>query len=157
MLYPAEFGNDPLYPQSRDFAVVDTHTASGKGVISYRAFRRGEVIARMAGPVVNDIRQHTLQIGAGRHLHDTWFSGFFLHSCEPNVALDMQALTVTALADIAPNSYLYMDYAQTEDVLFRQFPCSCGAASCRGWITGRREMPYTAADNSAAMLHAEGM
>ena len=26
-----------------------------------------------------------------------------------------------------------------EDVLFRQFPCSCGSENCRGWITGRKE------------------
>jgi hypothetical protein len=33
-----------------------------------------------------------------------------------------------------------MDYAETEDVLFKQFPCSCAAPNCRGWITGRREV-----------------
>ena len=54
----------------------------------------------------------------------------------------MQKLTVTALQDIEANSYLYMDYAETEDYLFKQFPCSCGAENCRGWITGRLELPY---------------
>jgi hypothetical protein len=33
-----------------------------------------------------------------------------------------------------------MDYAETEDTLFKQFPCSCGSSNCRGWITGRKEM-----------------
>jgi len=46
---------------------------------------------------------------------------------------------VHAIRDIRPGDYLYMDYAQTEDVLFKQFPCSCGSENCRGWITGRRE------------------
>ncbi|WP_339138175.1 MAG: hypothetical protein WGN25_08090 [Candidatus Electrothrix sp. GW3-4] len=32
-----------------------------------------------------------------------------------------------------------MDYAETEDVLFKQFPCSCGSPACRLWITGRKE------------------
>src|SRR5690606_24296201 len=99
---------------------------NGKGVISYRAFKRGDTVARMAGPVIRDIRQHTLQIDSDRHLHDTWFSGFFLHSCDPNISLNMQTLTVTAVQDIAANSWLYMDYSETEDHLFRQFPCSCG-------------------------------
>jgi hypothetical protein len=53
----------------------------------------------------------------------------------------MVDFTVTALRDIAANSFLYMDYAETEDVLFKQFPCSCGAPNCRGWITGRKELP----------------
>jgi hypothetical protein len=52
----------------------------------------------------------------------------------------MQELTVTALQDIDANSFLFMDYAETEDVLFKQFPCACGSVNCRGWITGRKEM-----------------
>jgi hypothetical protein len=47
---------------------------------------------------------------------------------------------VTALRDIPANSYLYMDYAETEDHLFKQFPCSCGSRQCRGWITGKKDM-----------------
>ena len=34
---------------------------------------------------------------------------------------------------------LTIDYAATEDVLYRQFACGCGAAACRRWITGRAE------------------
>ena len=53
----------------------------------------------------------------------------------------MQRMTVTAVKDIAANSFLYMDYAETEEVLYKQFPCSCGSENCRGWITGSLEMP----------------
>ena len=113
---------------------------AGKGVITYRAFHKGEVIAKMAGHVVHEIRQHTLQLTPETHLFDPYFSGFFLHSCSPNISLNMADLTITALEDIPANSFLYMDYAETEDVLFKQFPCSCGAQNCRGWVTGRKEM-----------------
>ena len=140
MLYPVNFGHDPLFPKSTDFEVVFKDEASGKGVICYRAFKRGEVIAKMSGKVINEIRQHTLQIDAERHLYDTHFSGYFLHSCAPNISLDMDKMTVTALDDIPANSYLYMDYAETEDHLFKQFPCSCGASSCRGWVGGKKDM-----------------
>jgi hypothetical protein len=57
---------------------------------------------------------------------------------------------VTALRDIEANSYLYMDYAETEDYLFKQFPCCCGAENCRGWITGRLELPYQKPASSTA-------
>jgi hypothetical protein len=140
MLYPDQFGKDPLFPKHSDFAVVFKDELVGKGVISYRSFAKGEVIARMAGHIVHEIRQHTLQITPDTHLFDPYFSGFFLHSCAPNISLNMVTFTVTALRDIAANSYLYMDYAETEDVLFKQFPCSCGAANCRGWVTGRKEI-----------------
>jgi len=139
MLYPPRFGNDPLFPQSSDFAVVLKDEASGQGVISYRAFKPGEIIAKIAGEVIPEIRQHTLQITPDKHLFDPYFSGYFLHSCSPNISLDMEKMTVTALKPILANTYLYMDYAQTEDVLFKQFPCSCGAKNCRGWITGKAE------------------
>lgn len=140
MLYPELFGKDPLFPKHSDFAIVFKDEFSGQGVITYRAFQQGELLARMAGYIVHEIRQHTLQITPATHLHDPYFSGYFLHSCSPNISLNMVDLTVTALKDIAANSFLYMDYAETEDVLFKQFPCSCGAPNCRGWITGRKEM-----------------
>ena len=49
-------------------------------------------------------------------------------------------MRITALQDIAAESYLYMDYAETEQVLFKQFACACGSDSCRGWITGNQEV-----------------
>lgn len=142
MLYPPELGSDPLFPRAEDFAVVYKNQVTGKGVITYRSFKKGEIIARIARICVPDIRQHTLQLSPGEHNHDPYFSGYFLHSCAPNISVDMTAMTVTALQDISADSYLYMDYAETEDYLFRQFPCSCGAENCRGWITGRLELPY---------------
>ena len=140
MLYPDQFGKDPLFPKHSDFALIFKDELAGKGVITYRAFHKGEVIAKMAGHVVHEIRQHTLQLTPETHLFDPYFSGFFLHSCSPNISLNMADLTITALEDIPANSFLYMDYAETEDVLFKQFPCSCGAQNCRGWVTGRKEM-----------------
>jgi len=142
MLYPPELGNDPLFPRSEDFAVVFKDNTTGKGVITYRSFQKGEIIARIAKIVVSDIRQHTLQLSPTEHNFDPYFSGYFLHSCAPNVSVNMEQMTVTALEDIAAGSYIYMDYAETEDYLFKQFPCSCGAPNCRGWITGRLEIPY---------------
>jgi len=140
MLYPASFGRNPLFPKASDFEVVYKDERSGKGVITYRAFKRGQVIAHMSGEIINEIRQHTLQVTPDRHLFDPYFSGYFLHSCAPNISLDMSNLTVTALRNIPANSYLYMDYAQTEDHLFKEFPCSCGASNCRGWISGKKDL-----------------
>jgi hypothetical protein len=140
MLYPASFGNNPLFPKASEFEVVYKDEMSGKGVFCYRAFKRGEVIAHMSGDVIDEIRQHTLQIAPGKQLFDPYFSGYFLHSCAPNISLDMDKLTVTALRDIPANSYLYMDYAETEDYLFKQFPCSCGASNCRGWVSGKKDL-----------------
>ena len=142
-LYPERFPYNPIYPKEGDFEVIFKEANTGCGVISYRSFKKGDVVAAMTGDVVEDIRLHTLQIKPGLHLHDVWFVGYLLHSCLPNVYLDMEQMLVYAVRDIEPNDHMYMDYAQTEDVLFRQFPCCCGATKCRGWITGRVQDPDT--------------
>lgn len=153
MLYPARFGTDSLFPQSSDFSVVFKDNSTGLGVVTFRSFKKGEVIAKMAGEVVEDIRQHTLQISPTEHLFDPHFSGYFLHSCAPNISLNMKTMTVTALTDIPEGAYLYMDYAETEDHLFKQFPCSCGADTCRGWIGGRLDLsPVVVAKHKTARV-----
>lgn len=139
MLYPKKFGDNPLYPQASDFRVITKDESNGHGVLALRSFEAGELVAAINGDVVPDILQHTLQISEGKHLLDLYFTGYLLHSCSPNISVDMENMTVTAIQDIEANTFLYMDYAQTEEVLFKQFPCSCGSDDCRGWIKGSRE------------------
>jgi hypothetical protein len=153
MLYPLSFGNNPLFPQASDFAVIAKDHKNGHGVITYRSFEPGDLLAIVAGEVVSDIRQHTLQISKRRHMFDPYFTGYLLHSCDPNVSLNMRKKTLTALKPIKANDYLYMDYAETEDVLFRQFACCCGSEKCRGWITGRKEQPHQIIIESHEHVH----
>jgi SET domain-containing protein len=141
MLYPTHYGENPLFPNKDDFEIVHKNSGVGMGVISYRGFKKGELVAVMAGEIIHDIRQHSLQISETDHLYDIYFSGYFLHSCNPNISLDMKNLRVYAVRDIKPNDYLYMDYAETEEKLFKQFPCGCGSKQCRGWVTGYNQLP----------------
>ncbi|MDH5485606.1 MAG: SET domain-containing protein-lysine N-methyltransferase [Gammaproteobacteria bacterium] len=138
-MYPEHFGNNPLFPNRDDFEVVTKNDHSGMGVITYRNFNKGDLIAKLAGEIIHDIRQHSLQIDETSHLYDIYFSGYFLHSCDPNVTLDMKNLTVHALRPIKANEFLYMDYAETEEKLYKQFPCGCNSVQCRGWVTGYNE------------------
>ncbi len=138
-MYPACFGTNPHFPQSQDFAVVQKDDLSGFGVVCYRSFEPGDLVAAITGDVIYEMTQHSLQIAPGVHLNDLYFAGYFLHSCAPNVSLDMRQGLVYAAAPIRPGDFLQMDYAQTEDRLFKQFPCYCGAPQCRRWITGRNE------------------
>ncbi len=140
-MYPESFGTNPLYPRSDDFKVIYKDETNGLGVMTYRSFEPGDLIAEFNGEIVTEMTQHTLQIEPGRHINDLYFVGYFLHSCDPNVHLEMNSKQVFAISAIRRGDFLYMDYAQTEDQLFRQFPCSCGATLCRGWITGRKELP----------------
>lgn len=151
MIYPYELEDGLDYPAREDFTVNHCEE-TGKGIYVNRSFKKGEMVARMAGIVVPYILQHTLQISPCLHLYDPHFTGLLLHSCDPLVSLDMNTLEIWALQDIDKGVALTMDYAQTEDVLFKQFPCSCGAVNCRGWVTGRKE-----AINSQGQKHLQAL
>ncbi len=138
-VYPAVFRVGDGYPTEEDFLVARQEDGKGYGVYARRTFLRGHRVCRISGTIVHEVMQHTLQVSPDAHLYDPYFTGFLLHSCDPNVFLDMARFELWAMKDIQPGQALTMDYASTEDYLYKQFPCLCGAPTCRKWITGRRE------------------
>ena len=138
-LYPSSIQHADHYPTLSEFEVF-SDSKIGKGIRAKVDFTRGTTMARFTGQLTREILQHTLQVTPTSHVHDPYFIGLLSHSCAPNCLLDMTHLELLALTDIQAGTRLTVDYALTEDSLFRQFPCDCGSASCRGWITGRREM-----------------
>ncbi len=139
-MLPTCNGHKSSYPNPDVFRVVQRNDSFGKGVICYRSFEPGDLISEIKGAIIHEMTQHSLQVEPGTHLLDLDFTGYFLHSCSPNVFLDMTNRLVYAVRPIRPYDYLEMDYAQTEDVLFKQFACHCGSSECRGWITGSAEV-----------------
>ena len=121
--------------------VLHTQGPHGMGVRTLVPRRAGEVIHHFTGEIGPELKQHTLQVAPGRHISQTTVIGYLSHSCDPDCRLDMDAFALVALRDIATGDLLTIDYAATEDVLYRQFACHCGAANCRHWITGRLEGP----------------
>jgi hypothetical protein len=141
-IYPfSELDAGDLYPMTSDFQVIHTQDGRGAGLRALSAFKRGHLMAKVSGYLLASRRLHTLQINAHTHLYDPHFTGLLLHSCQPNVRLDMASFELWALRDIGQNEMLTMDYASTEDILMRQFECCCGSTNCRRWITGAKELP----------------
>ena len=126
-------------PQDEALEVLDTEGRHGLGVRTLIPRRAGEVVHRFTGVITPELRLHSLQVGEHLHISETRFIGFLSHSCDPNCRLDMDRFEVEALKDVDADGLLTIDYAATEDVLYRQFACHCGAESCRHWITGRAE------------------
>ena len=139
--YPVQYQTGVMsdYPQKRDFDLAEIDEKCGLGIIVRRGFKQGQLVARISGDIVSQIKLHTLQINAAQHLFDPYFSGYLLHSCCPNAILDMQALEIWALRNIQAGELLTIDYTMTEDILSRQFACLCESPQCRLWITGRKE------------------
>jgi len=136
-----EVGEGAAADTADGLQVIHANARHGLGVRTLVARTAGEVFHRFTGVVSGEIRQHSLQVSADQHISDTRFIGYLSHSCDPNSRLDMGRFELVALKDIPAGGLLTIDYAETEDVLYRQFACHCGAASCRHWITGRAEGP----------------
>ena len=109
----------------------------GIGVRTLVGAAEGDLLDRFDGRIEPHVSQHSLQVAPGAHIVDTRFIGYLSHGCEPNCALDMPARSLVALRDIAAGELLRIDYSATEDTLFADFACACGAETCRDWITGR--------------------
>jgi hypothetical protein len=139
LIYPFELDLNSNYPTHSDFVVKHDKEKKGSGVFVKTVYNRGGLVARFTGHIVPCVMQHTLQINSTAHLHDIYFSGLLFHSCNPNIFVDMQNFEIWAIQNIKVGDPLAMDYASTEDVLFKQFPCFCQSPNCRKWITGRKE------------------
>lgn len=131
----APFAYEPTQDRVK---VITTHDGKGEGLQAVVGFQRGDIVFTFTGTIVSEQTLYTLQIEPGKYLSDPLVMGKVLHACDPNMDCDMRTLTFTARRDIAAGEMLTMDYETTEDELFRPFFCGCGAASCRGWIRGRR-------------------
>jgi hypothetical protein len=126
-------------PSPEKFAIRKISDGAGEGVVSLAYFLKGEIVCGFTGYLVDFITQFSLTLGPNLHIHDPYFMGKILHSCDPNLYCDMKRRIFVARRDIQPGEIITMDYAQTEPKLFKPFECSCGAANCRGFVTGRLE------------------
>ncbi len=129
------------HPMSDQFAVVDTGDERGRGLTSRVSFQKGSLVARLSGIITSHVTINTIQITPTLHFHDQWFCRFMLHSCDPNLAIDVSVLEARATRDIQPGEYVTIDYRATEDVIEYQFLCNCRAENCCGWMHGRLEEP----------------
>jgi hypothetical protein len=138
--YPEAMPTYDYEPTSDKFAINFVDDGVGQGVVTLVPFKKGDIIFRFTGFFSAEITQFTLRVSDNLHLHDPFFMGKVLHSCDPNASVDMQTRTFTATKDIEAGEFVTMDYAQTEERLFKPFYCSCGSVNCRGYVTGYGEL-----------------
>ncbi len=134
--YPDFYPRFTNEPTKEMFRIIKTDDV-GEGIVSLAPFTAGETVFKFAGVLLSEITLFTLQMQPGYHLHDPFFMGKVLHSCDPNMHCDMSTQTFTAIKDIKPGDFLTMDYETTEDELYRSFECQCGAHNCKKLIKGK--------------------
>jgi uncharacterized protein len=131
-------------------AVVRESPIHGRGLFAAEDFAEGEVVCVKGGYIFD---RETLRSMPGWYasaeiqVAEDLFIGplaeseregsmvFSNHSCEPNLGVRGQIVFVTMRA-VAAGEELTHDWATTDDDDY-QLECECGAATCRGAITGR--------------------
>lgn len=119
----------------------------GMGVFARVPIAAQEVLAVWGGRVVDEAglrdltprdRQLALQVEDGLYLAPSGPpepADFVNHSCAPNAGLSGQVVLVSMRA-IEPGEQVCYDYAMSESTPYDEFRCRCGAAECRGRVTG---------------------
>lgn len=137
--YPAALPHFKNEPTRDRFEIARVGDSVGEGVKTLVSFEAGDIIFEFTGFFSHEITLFTLQVEDGLHLHDPYFMGKILHNCNPNAKVDMKKRTFTALRHIEAGEFITMDYASTEEYLFRTFECHCGAEHCRGTVKGSKQ------------------
>jgi SET domain-containing protein len=122
----------------------------GQGLFASAGIAQGEVVAIKGGHIISGEQKHKItsqlgpveiQIGDGLFIAPITpeeREGSMLytnHSCEPNMGVRGE-ITFVAMRDIAAGEELTHDWAMTDDDDY-SVDCHCGAASCRGTLTGK--------------------
>jgi SET domain-containing protein len=119
-------------------------------LIEYAGQRLTPDEADVRYPDVEGERHHTFLFAIDDDVViDAAFEGnearFINHSCDPNcdAVIDDGCIWIETLRDIAAGEELAYDYAYVLEerhtpAAKRRFPCSCGAAKCRGTILAKK-------------------
>lgn len=139
----------PAEPWLHPAVAVRTSYIAGRGLVATRDVAPGTVVTRFGGRLVtdeelvdliaaSDAYVDTLSLDADMNLvlPPGTDAGLGNHGCEPHLWWEDPFSLVTR-RPIAAGDELLVDYGTiTDDAGFRM-PCRCGAALCRGVVTGR--------------------
>jgi len=121
-----------------NFRIVTFDASGEKGLQADRLITKGEVLIRFQTEekqVKPDV--YSVQVGENHHvLLRPEFLRLTNHSCDPNIIMDVENLSMVALRDIQPGEGLAFFYPSTEWNMSGFFECGCGSAACLGRISG---------------------
>lgn len=83
----------------------------------------------------------TVQAGRNKHILLNSDLLYLNHSCEPSLIIDTDKMQIFASEKgLKPGDELTFFYPSTEWAMAQPFTCNCGTPSCRGRISGAKDM-----------------
>lgn len=138
--YPSYVPVIDMEPLRDYFTILRSPEDIREGVVSLISFSKDDLICKGTGFFLNKQTLHSLQHSENEiFIHDPFFMGKLLHSCDPLCKLNMKDFSLHALKDIPTFSVLSIDYEATEAELYQAFDCKCGSSNCKKWIQGYRK------------------
>ena len=117
-----------------------------KAIVATQDFPAGTVLVESfteAKDVLASPTMHTVCVAPGAHVDVTAPLRYTAHSCAPCGRVEVEegeggdwTVRVVATRDVAAGERVTFDYATTEWDMDAPFECSCGAATCRGFVQG---------------------
>jgi hypothetical protein len=120
------------------------HTAEcgSKSLKSAVALKKGDVLCAFTGTHQSQPTRHSIQVSDSDHmLVDPVELQYINHSCDPNVAFDVERREVRALRAIQQGDEFFYFYPSTEWDMAEPFICNCGTARCLKLIRGAKHLP----------------
>ena|SRR3990167_7899777 len=114
-----------------DFIIKDG--IHGAGVFTKVAFKKGDVLFEMKGPIINHPTRTSVQMGNKKHIED-YTAGHVNHSCTPNIQVNREKQCFECIIDIAAGEEIMFNYNANEDALANPFYCEC----CGQVILGKK-------------------
>ncbi len=111
--------------------VVKKKGRVGDGLFSTRPYKKGEMVLKLEGEILDHPTRETVQLGKNKHIRDKSNGVFMNHSCYPNTTIKHDC--VIAIRDIRFGDEITFDYCETEDKLSNPFICDC----CNNLIAGK--------------------
>jgi hypothetical protein len=128
-----------------------------RSLITKQSYKKGEVICEIpTAKVIDTANRYTVQIGRDRHTEVGKLSALN-HSCDPNVILDTENLSMVARRDIDVGEELSFFYPSTEWEMDAPFICLCGASNCIHVVAGARFLPLSTLENHYLNRHIREM
>lgn len=95
----------------------------------------------------NKPTRYTIQVAKNKHITEHTIISNLNHSCDPNVRIETDLLSIFSNRDINPGEELTFFYPSTEWEMKEPFKCQCNSKKCLDYIAGAKFLPFEVLDS----------